>query len=301
MEKRRQYALLLHDRTIHLGARTCIMGILNLTLDSFSDGGKYFGLDQAIQRSHQMVEEGVDIIDIGAESTRPGSVPVSAGEEIRRLLPLVSRLRKEITVPLSIDTYKAQVAEAVLDQGVHLINDISGLRFDPHMPDVVAKYNAAVVLMHIQGTPRDMQKNPHYQHLIPEISDYLRQSIGMALEAGILPERIVVDPGIGFGKNLLHNLEIIQKLNEFQPLDKPILFGPSRKAFIGKILDLPVEDRLEGTAAAVACGIMNGCHLVRVHDVRAMVRVASMVDAILDPQQVGGGTMRPAVNVKPQE
>jgi len=286
MEKRKQYALLLHDRTIRLGARTCIMGILNITPDSFSDGGKYFGLDQAIQRAHQMVEEGADIIDIGAESTRPGSLPVPAEEEIQRLLPLVSHLRKKITVPLSIDTCKAQVAEAVLDQGVHLINDISGLRFDPAMPKVVAKYKAAVVLMHIQGTPRDMQKKPHYQHLIPEISDYLRQSIDMALEAGILPERIMVDPGIGFGKTLIHNLEIIQKLYEFQSLDKPILFGPSRKAFIGKILDLPVEDRLEGTAAAVAAGIMNGGHMVRVHDARAMVRVARVVDAVLDPQQL---------------
>ena len=283
MEKREKYTLLLHDRAIQLGARTCIMGILNVTPDSFSDGGKYFDPDQAIRRACQMAEEGADIIDIGAESTRPGSVPVPAEEEIRRILPLVEHLRREVSVPLSIDTYKAQVAEALLDRGVHLINDISGLRFDPAMAGVVARYNAAVALMHIQGTPRDMQKNPSYQHLLPEITAYLRQSIDLAVAAGIRPERIMVDPGLGFGKTLLHNLEIIQKLDEFQSLDKPILFGPSRKSFIGKILDLPVEDRLEGTAAVVAAGIMHGAHLVRVHDVRAMVRVARMVDAIMDP------------------
>ncbi|MEW5803491.1 MAG: dihydropteroate synthase [bacterium] len=284
MAKRKKYTLPLHDRTILLGTRTCIMGILNITPDSFSDGGRYFALDQAIQRAQRMVEDGADIIDIGAESTRPGSLPVPAEEEIRRLLPLVVHLRKESGVPLSIDTYKAGVAQALLDEGVHLINDISGLAFDPRMASLVARYKAAVALMHIQGTPRDMQKNPHYQHLVPEITSYLQHSIDLALKAGIAPERIMVDPGIGFGKTVLHNLEIIQKLDQFQSLDKPILLGPSRKSFIGKILDLPVEDRLEGTAAAVAAGIMNGAHLVRVHDVRAMVRVARVVDAIMDPR-----------------
>ncbi|MEW6380981.1 MAG: dihydropteroate synthase [bacterium] len=286
MEKRKEYSLVLHDRTIRLGSRTCIMGILNVTPDSFSDGGQFLGRDQAIRRAGQMVEEGADIIDIGAESTRPGSMPISAEEEIARLKPLISHLRKEIPVPLSIDTYKAAVAQAMLDEGVHLINDISGLRFDPQMAAVVGRFKAAVVLMHIQGTPRDMQKNPFYQHLIPEIADYLHQSIETALEAGILSEQIIVDPGIGFGKTLLHNLEIIQRLGEFRSLDKPVLLGPSRKSFIGKVLDLPVEDRIEGTAAAVAAGIMNGAHLVRVHDVKAMVRVARMMDAILEPQQV---------------
>ncbi|MCL6584501.1 MAG: dihydropteroate synthase [bacterium] len=288
MEKRKEYSLLLHDRTIRLGARTCIMGILNVTPDSFSDGGKFLDPDMAIRRACQMVEEGADIIDLGAESTRPGSLPISAEEEIRRLAPIVSCLRKEIKIPLSIDTYKAAVAQAMLDEGAHLINDISGLRFDPQMAETVARFKAAVVLMHIQGTPRDMQQNPHYQHLIPEITDYLRGSIDLALRAGILPEQIIVDPGLGFGKTLSHNLEIIRRLDEFRCLDKPILIGPSRKSFIGKVLDLPVDERLEGTAAAVAAAIMMGAHLVRVHDVKAMVRVARIMDAILDPQQVAG-------------
>lgn len=284
MEKRKSYTLPLYDRSIELGTKTCVVGILNITPDSFSDGGKFFDLDLAVQQAHKMVEEKVDIIDIGAESTRPGSMPVSADEEIKRLVPLIEQLRKETgvrDVPVSIDTYKAEVAEALLDRGAHLINDISGLRFDSRMAGVVARYNAAVILMHIKGTPRDMQKKPCYQQLIPEIIDYWQESIHQALEAGISPDRIIVDPGIGFGKTLLHNLEIIRRLGEFQPLDKPIMLGPSRKSFIGQVLDLPVGDRLEGTAAVVAAGIMNGAHLVRVHDVQAMVRVARMVDAVL--------------------
>lgn len=284
MSKRKKYTLRLPDRIIDLGKKTCLMGILNLSPDSFYDGGQFSNLSQVVQRAHQMVAEGVDIIDIGAESTRPGSMPVPAAEEIQRLVPVVKRLREEVPVPISIDTYKAQTARAVLDLGIHMINDISGLHFDSQMAQCIAEYKAPVILMHIQGTPRDMQKNPFYRHLIPEIMDYLQEGINKAREAGIPEDKIIIDPGIGFGKTLAHNLDIIHRLTEFQSLDKPILLGPSRKSFIGKVLDLPAAERLEGTAAAVAIGIMNGAHIVRIHDVKAMLRVARIADAILNPQ-----------------
>jgi len=283
-QKRKIYTLRLHDRSMHLGIKTHIMGILNLSPDSFYDGEQFTDLPQVVQKAHQMVKEGADIIDIGAESTRPGSTPVPAEEQIRRLVPVVKRLRKEVPVPLSIDTYKAQVAKTVLDLGIHIINDISGLHFDSQMATVLACYKAPVILMHIQGTPREMQKNPQYRHLIPEITRYLQKGINKALEAGISEDQLIIDPGIGFGKTLTHNLEIIQRLTEFQSLDKPILLGPSRKSFIGNVLDLPAAERLEGTAAAVAIGITAGAHIMRVHDVKAMVRVARMADAILNPQ-----------------
>ncbi|MGA1875416.1 MAG: dihydropteroate synthase [bacterium] len=284
MNKRKRYTLQLHDRNLDLGMKSCIMGILNLTADSFYDGGRFHSLPAAVQRAHQMVAEGADIIDIGAESTRPGSTSISPEEEIRQLTPIVKCLREEIPVPLSIDTYKARVAEVMLDLGVHLINDISGLHFDPHMAGIIAQYKSPVVLMHIQGTPKDMQKNPHYHNLIQEIKDYLQHGIDQGLQAGIPEHQIIIDPGIGFGKTVAHNLEIIQRLSEFQTMDKPILLGPSRKSFIGKVLDLPVTERLEGTAAATVVGLVNGAHIIRVHDVEAMVRVARMTDAILNPQ-----------------
>ncbi len=261
------------------------MGILNITPDSFYDGGKCLQVSEAIQKARQMGAEGVDIIDIGAESTRPGAVPISEDEEIKKLVPIIKQIRKEISLPVSVDTYKARVAEKVLDLGVHLINDISGLHFDPRMAEVIAEYKSGVILMHIQGTPRDMQKNPSYQRLIPEIKDYLEEGIKKAQGAGISLDQIIIDPGIGFGKTLVHNLQIIQGLLEFESLDRPILLGPSRKSFIGKVLDLPVEERLEGTLAACVVGIMKGAHMVRVHDVKAAVRACKVADAIFRPQQ----------------
>lgn len=260
---------------------TKVMGILNVTQDSFSDGGLYFDKSSAINRANQMVDEGADIIDIGGESTRPGSEPVSAEEELRRTIPVIEALSKKITVPISIDTYKSEVAKSAIEAGASMVNDISGLRFDPKMPEIIAHYNVPVVIMHIKGTPKDMQQNPVYEALIPEIIEYLRDSISIAKKAGISDDKIIIDPGLGFGKTFEHNLEIICNLREFTLLKKPILIGPSRKAFIGNILgDVPVTERLEGTAAAVAISIMNGANIVRVHDVREMVKVARVADAI---------------------
>jgi dihydropteroate synthase len=264
-----------------LSRETCIMGILNTTPDSFTDGGVFFRKDSAVEHGLRMVEDGAHIIDIGGESTRPGSDPVEYEEEIRRTVPVIEELAKRVNVPLSIDTYKAGVAKRALDAGASMVNDISGLRFDPAMAGVVAEYEVPVVLMHIKGSPKDMQLNPEYEALIPEIMDYLRGSIRLAVDAGVGEDMILVDPGIGFGKTFEHNLEILKHLREFTLLGKPLLVGPSRKAFLGKILgDAPTSERLEGTAAAVAISIMNGAHVVRVHDVKEMARVARVADAI---------------------
>lgn len=268
--------------SLDFSKKTYIMGILNVTPDSFSDGGLYFSEKKAIEHALRLVEEGADIIDVGGESTRPGSEPVSPEEEIRRTIPVIRALSNEIRVPISIDTYKAEVARRALDAGATMVNDISGLRFDPDMPAVVAEYGVPVVIMHIKGRPKDMQQNPVYEALIPEIMDYLRISIRLAIKFGIKEDRIIIDPGIGFGKTFEHNLEIINNLKEFTLLEKPVAVGVSRKAFIGRILgDLPPQERLEGTAAAVAIAIYNGANIVRVHDVKEIVRVARVVDSIM--------------------
>lgn len=261
--------------------KTYIMGVLNVTPDSFSDGGLFLDAAAAIRQAIRMVEYGADIIDIGGESTRPGSDAVTVEEELRRTLPVIRAIAKEIPVPVSIDTYKAEVAKKALDAGASMVNDISGLRFDPEMSGVVSEYGVPVVVMHIRGTPKDMQENPVYEALIPEISDYLRGSIRLAMDAGISGNMIIMDPGIGFGKTFEHNLEILHDLYEFTLLEKPLLVGVSRKAFIGKVLgNASPEQRLEGTAAAVAISIMNGANIVRVHDVREMVSVARVADAV---------------------
>jgi dihydropteroate synthase len=261
--------------------KTYIMGILNITPDSFSDGGLFFNKSVAIQQALQMVEDGADIIDIGGESTRPGSETVPVEEELRRTVPVIAAIAKEINIPISIDTYKAEVAQRALDAGASIVNDISGLRFDPKMTKVVSEYKVPVVVMHIKGKPKDMQINPVYEALIPEIMDYLRGSIRLALDAGIQDDMIVIDPGIGFGKTFEQNLNIIHNLHEFTLLEKAVLIAASRKAFIGKILgDAPPVQRLEGTAAAVAISILKGANIVRVHDVREMVKVAKVADAI---------------------
>jgi dihydropteroate synthase len=261
--------------------RTYIMGILNVTPDSFSDGGLFSNKSAAIKHALRMVEDGADIIDIGGESTRPCSNPVPPEEELGRTIPVIEAIAREIPIPISIDTYKADVAKMALDAGASIINDISGLRYDPVMAKVVAAYKIPVVVMHIKGNPKDMQKNPRYEALIPEILDYLRGSIRIALEAGIAGNMIVVDPGIGFGKTFEQNLNILHDLREFALLEKPLLIGASRKAFIGKILGgAPPDERREGTAAAVAISILNGADIVRVHDVKEMVKVAKVADAI---------------------
>ncbi len=267
--------------SLDFSQKTCIMGILNVTPDSFSDSGLYLDKAQAIKRAVRMVEEGADIIDIGGESTRPGSEPLAIEEELRRTIPVIEALSKEIDIPLSVDTYKSGVARRALDAGASMVNDISGLRFDPGMPKVVSEYRVPVVIMHIKGTPKDMQKNPVYQALMPEVMDTLREGIRSAMDSGVSEDKIIVDPGIGFGKTSEHNLEIIHKLRELTFLEKPVLIGPSRKAFIGKVLgDVPPGERLEGTAAAVAVSIMNGANIIRVHDVKEMAKVAKVADAI---------------------
>jgi len=269
------------SREVPLGGRTLIMGIVNVTPDSFSGDGLAAAPQAAIALGKRMVSEGADILDIGGESTRPGAEPVTLQEELRRVLPVVEALAAETQTPISIDTYKPAVARQALAAGASIVNDISGLHADEEMPRVAAEAGAAVVIMHIRGTPRDMQKDPRYADVIGEISDYLEEGIGRAEAAGVTRNQIVVDPGIGFGKTLEHNLEILRRLREFRCLGCPLMVGTSRKSMIGAILDLPVEQRLEGTAATVALAIQAGADIVRVHDVKEMARVARVADAIV--------------------
>jgi dihydropteroate synthase len=267
--------------TLDFNQKTHVMGIVNVTPDSFSDGGRHFDRDGAIECGLRMVDDGADVIDIGGESTRPGADPLPLEEELRRTLPVIEALAKRVKVPISIDTYKAVVAKRALDAGASMVNDISGLRFDPEMAKTIAHYKVPVVMMHIRGTPKHMQADPVYDALIPEIIEYLRGSIRIGMEAGIGEDMIVVDPGIGFGKTFDHNLEILGNLDAFTMLGKPLLVGPSRKAFLGRILgNAAPSDRVEGTAAAVAISILNGANVVRVHDVKEMARVAKVADAI---------------------
>jgi dihydropteroate synthase len=265
--------------TYDLFARTYIMGVLNVTPDSFSDGGMYYDSERAVRRGLEMVEEGADFIDVGGESSRPGTEPISTDEELRRVIPVIERLAKSVDIPISIDTYKSAVAVHGLDAGAAIVNDISGLHFDGELAGVVAKRNASIILMHIKGTPRTMQQNPTYENVIDEICSYLQEGIRSAQEAGIV--QIIVDPGIGFGKTLGHNLTILRKLREFRRFGIPVMVGPSRKSFIGAILDLPVGERVEGTLAALAVAVMNGANVVRVHDVKEMKRAAKVVDALM--------------------
>ncbi len=259
------------------------MGILNVTPDSFSDGNLYFDRDKAVKHGLDLVKEGADILDIGGESSRPGSDRVSLEEELRRILPVISELRENTDTLLSVDTTKSEVARRALDAGANMINDISSFRFDPEMMSLAAERETPVILMHMKGTPGDMQLDPHYDSLVSEIISFLETRIQMAVDSGISPNQIIVDPGIGFGKTVAHNLEIIRRLRDFKSLEKPILIGTSRKSFIGKILALPADDRLrlEGTAATVAIAVANGADVVRVHSVKEMARVVRMADAIV--------------------
>ncbi|WP_028306528.1 dihydropteroate synthase [Desulfitibacter alkalitolerans] len=260
--------------TLPIDERTIVMGILNLTPDSFSDGGKFFDAGRAVDHALKMVEEGADIIDVGAESTRPGHTPVEAEEELQRLIPVLERLLKEVHVPISVDTYKAATAQKVLDMGVHIINDIWGLQRDYGLADVAAAYGAPVIIMHNQN-------GTEYDNFMGEVIAFLRKSIQIAEAAGIASDKIIIDPGIGFGKTLEHNLEIMDRLDELKTLGKTILLGTSRKSMIGRVLDLPVEERVEGTAATVALGIARGASIIRIHDVKEMVRVCKMMDAMV--------------------
>ena len=279
---RTDYKINCRGKILDLAGRTQVMGILNVTPDSFSDGGRYADPERALVHARAMVAAGADIIDIGGESTRPGAEPVPEEEELRRIIPLIERLSAELAIPLSVDTYKAPVAKKALEAGASIVNDISGLRFSPDMGEVVAQYGAALIIMHIKGTPRDMQQNPVYADLIGEVLSYLEEGIGMAEQAGVDRERIMIDPGIGFGKTLEHNLTILNRLDEFRVLGRPVVLGTSRKKFIGTVLGITRPDeRLEGTAATVALGIERGASVVRVHDVGPLARVARMTDAIV--------------------
>lgn len=281
LNQRKGYLLEIGQRVLDLSSRTHLMGVLNVTPDSFSDGGRFFKLEEAVKQGLKLAEEGADIIDVGGESTRPGSEPVAIEEELRRVLPVIEELAKRIDLPISIDTYKSKVAKEALDSGASMVNDISGLRYDPEMKKVVAKYDVPVVLMHIQGKPKDMQENPKYENLLEDIKSYLNESISIAEKAEIGEDKIIIDPGIGFGKTLNDNLRILKNLVEFKSLGRPVMIGVSRKSFIGKILDLPTDERLEGSLASMAVAIMNGANILRVHDVKESKRVAKLVGAIL--------------------
>ena len=266
---------------MNLKKRTHIMGILNITPDSFYKESRVISVNTALKKADKMIMEGADILDIGGESSRPGSDPVSEEEELKRILPVVKALIKKFDIPVSVDTYKSTVARAALEEGVSIINDISGLRFDPKMAKAIASANAGVIIMHISGKPKTMQKNPSYKSLMREITTYLNRGIKQAVSTGIKGSRIIIDPGIGFGKNFSHNITILKKLKQLQKLKKPILLGLSRKSFIGKILDLPAEERLEGSIAASVFGIINGAQILRTHDVKETKRAVAVADAIL--------------------
>ena len=256
------------------------MGVLNVTPDSFSDGGRYFNSEKAIEHGLAMAKDGADIIDVGGESTRPYSEKISINEELDRVIPVIQGLSRELNIPISIDTYKSEVARQALKAGASMINDISALSFDSHMLSIVSKAQVPVVLMHIKGTPRNMQENPIYEDLIPEILTFLRNAIDRAVKQGIRKDLIIVDPGIGFGKTFDHNLEIIRELNQFRMLERPVLLGPSRKAFIGHILDKEVHERDTGTMATIAAGIMNGADMIRVHNIKMAIETVKMIQAI---------------------
>ena len=277
---RAHYTIRCRKRTFTLGKRTLLMGVLNVTPDSFSDGGLFLDKEKAISRGLKMVEEGADFIDIGGESTRPGSKPLGLEEELRRVIPVIESLAKETDVPISIDTYKSTVAGKAIDAGAQIINDISGLHLDPSLSQVVAKEDVPVVLMHIRGNPETMQKDIRYESLFSEIIQYLKDSIQRAESAGIDPEQIIIDPGIGFGKTVEDNLLILKNLQEFKILGKPLLLGTSRKSFIGKILNADITERLEGTLSSIVVGVLNGAHIIRCHDVIQAKRAIAIADAV---------------------
>ena len=280
----------LEARNFHLtlGRQTKIMGILNITPDSFSGDGilsyphHKYNPEKCVLLAQKLVSDGADIIDIGGESTRPGSRRITAKEEIKRVIPNLRILAKKIKIPISIDTYKETVAQCALDNGASIINNIMGVKITSKFLKIIKKYNAAIVLMHIRGTPQTMQKNVRYQNLIGDIIEELQKAIEKCLEIGIKSDKIIIDPGIGFGKTVEDNLKIIRRLEDFRILNRPILIGTSRKSFIGKILNRDITKRVMGTAATVCASILNGAHIVRVHDVKEIKDVVKMTDALLD-------------------
>lgn len=285
--KRKRYSLQLRSGTLTLGERTVIMAVLNVTPDSFSDGGEFFGPRAAVKQALAMQAAGADLIDIGAESTRPGSRATPAEEELRRLLPVLRALRGKLKIPISVDTRKAAVAEAALRAGAQIINDVSGLRHDPALAEVSAKCRAPLILMHMRGEPETMQKTAFARQVVTDVRSGLHKSIETARKAGVGKTQIILDPGIGFGKSFAQNYELLRNLPQLATLGYPLLVGTSRKGFLGQTLarrgkPAPPEERIWGTAATVAASILGGVHIVRVHDVEEMAQVAKVADAVLD-------------------
>lgn len=267
--------------TLSLQQKTLIMGILNVTPDSFSDGGKYNDINAAVEHACQMVEDGADIIDIGGESTRPGYEPISEEEEIQRVVPVIEAVSKAVQVPISIDTYKGKVAESALEAGAHIINDIWGAKKDPEMAQIAAKYNVPIVLMH-------NREKKDYQFFIRDVFNDLFESIQIVKKAGVSDEKIILDPGIGFAKDVKQNLEMMRNLDKLVHLGYPVLLGTSKKSMVGNVLNLPVNERGEGTGATVCYGILKGCQIIRVHDVKGMSRMAKMMDALMGKGEYSG-------------
>ena len=286
-------SLKLRGETHPLGVRTWFMGVLNVTPDSFYDGGLYLDPAKAVDRGLELAGQGADIIDIGGESSRPGSEPIPDEEEIRRVVPVIAALRKQSKAFISIDTTKALVARAAVDTGADIINDISALRFDEDILPLAAGRDVAVILMHMLGIPKTMQVAPTYENTLAEVKGFLVKRLAAAVQAGLTRDRIIVDPGIGFGKRLEDNLVLLNHLPTLEDLGCPILVGPSRKGFIGKLLDLPPQDRLEGTIAAAVMSVARGAHILRVHDVQAVRRAVRVAEAILGEDRATGGLEEP--------
>jgi len=289
MSSREKFNLQLCSGRLVLGERTLVMGVLNVTPDSFSDGGKFYAEEQAMEHAVEMERAGADLIDVGAESTRPGSEEISNAAELRRVLPVLGGLRRLLKIPISIDTQKAEVAEASLDAGAQIINDISGLKNDPRIAEVAARRRAPLILVHLRGEPRTMQKGPFARDVVRDVMQGLRKSVILARKAGVPKSQIILDPGIGFGKSFAQNYELLQELRQLVKLGFPLLVGTSRKGFLGATLaregkPAPPEGRIWGTAATVTASILNGAHIVRVHDVSEMVQVARVADCLLDPK-----------------
>ncbi len=286
MIRRKTFHLHLRSGILRLGERTLMMGVLNVTPDSFSDGGKFLDAKRAVRHALAMQRDGADIIDIGAESTRPGSIGISAAEELRRLLPVLQALRGKLKIPISVDTQKARVAEIALGAGAEIVNDISGLRYDPELARVASECGAPLILMHMRGTPRTMQKGPFAHHVMRDVLGGLRKSIATAKKFGVKQSQLVIDPGIGFGKSYSQNYELLAELPKLAKLGYPVMVGTSRKSFLGATLakngkSAPAEERIFATAATVAASVLNGAHIVRVHDVAEMKQVALAMDALL--------------------
>ena len=283
MSSRRRFTIPLPGGgSLALGERTLIMGVINVTPDSFSDGGRLLDAAAAIDAGVRMADEGADLIDVGGESTRPGAEPLEASEERRRVLPVIEGLAAKVRVPLSIDTYKAATAEAALGAGASLVNDVSGLRYEPNLGEVAARHRAVLVLMHTRGRSKDMYQQASYHDVVAEVLDELRESMAFAGKAGVPSERIILDPGLGFAKEAAHSYEVLARLSEFAELGRPLLVGPSRKSFLAKPIgtQVPAADRDWPTAAAVAAAVLAGADIVRVHAVREMMQVVRVADEI---------------------